>query len=86
MITESNLATATLDIRFSPIKDLYVSALGGYMLSNSEFAEMFTDFKPYCWAAGVELGFNSVAGPLKFNIHYSSTTAWGLYASLGFDF
>lgn len=86
MITESNLATATLDIRFSPIKDLYVSALGGYMLSNSEFAEMFTDFKPYCWAAGVELGFNSVAGPVKFNIHYSSTTAWGLYTSLGFDF
>ena len=39
------------------------------------------------WGAGVSYGYNSVAGPLKFQLFWSSVTRRvGFYLSLGYSF
>lgn len=86
IMAEPHLATATLELRATPIKNLHVSALGGYIRSEEKLVDMIKSLKPYLWATGLEVGYNTVVGPVKMNVHWNNNSKWGFYASLGFDF
>ena len=39
------------------------------------------------WGVGAEYAYNTIMGPLKFNVHYSNlTNKVGAYVSFGYDF
>lgn len=86
IMAEPNLATVSLELRGTPAKNLHVSAMAGYIKSEKEIVDIIASFTPYLWAAGVGVGYNTIVGPLKFNIHWNNNSRWGMYASLGFDF
>ena len=87
MISQDMTATLTLEMRTNPFKDVYVSALGGYLKSAEDIKDMtIGDMKPDCWAVGLEAAYDSIIGPIRFNVHWSDYQKWGFYASLGFDF
>lgn len=86
-IADDHIAVLNLDVRVNPIKNLFVSALGGYMKEADKFVDMFTENSPYYWAAGLEVGYKTIAGPIKANMHYSSFLKHlEFFVSLGFDF
>ena len=86
MMADEYLVTATLEFRFSPARKFYVSALAGIVESNDSPARFISEFAPDCWAFGAEAAYDFVAGPVKFNVHWSNRQKWGIYASFGFDF
>lgn len=83
----NNVAVLNLDLRFNPIKNLYISAQGGYMKEVESLAGWKPDIRPSLWGAGLELGYNTVVGPVKFCGRWSSLlNAAQFYMSVGFDF
>ena len=56
------------------------------------YARDFFSFRQFetgedIWGGGVGYAYNSIVGPLKAIVHWSSVTrSLGFYASLGFDF
>lgn len=82
-----HLAAANLDLRINVAKDFYLSLLGGYMRQSSTFATLFSSPSPSFVGAGIELGYNSIIGPLKANLHWSDLNDQiEGYISVGFDF
>jgi NTE family protein len=74
-----------LNFRFKLFKNNYLSCL-------CDLSDDFDDFEAEkdgstIFGTGLEYGYNSIVGPLKMNIHWSSEThRVGAYFSLGFDF
>lgn len=85
-VADEYLLTATLELRYNPIRKFYVSALAGIVESNDKAAKFIPEFSPDCWAFGAEVAYDFVAGPIKLNCHWSRPYKWGIYASFGFDF
>lgn len=84
---QDNLSVVNLDLQFNPVKNLYISAQGGYFKDSETFLEMFEDFVPDCWAVGAQVGYKTILGPVKFQMHFSSLTKkLECYFVLGFDF
>lgn len=77
-----------LDLRFNPIKNVYVSLLGGVGRDADNFKEMTSEgLRPTLWGVGAEVGYNSIFGPLKARINWSNIDQRiDYYISLGFDF
>ena len=42
--------------------------------------------RPTYYGAALELGYDSVVGPVKANVHWSDFIGLGAYVSVGFDF
>jgi len=84
--TDEYLQTATLELRFNPLKKFYISAMAGLFESNDDLANLIVEYDPDCYAFGLEAAYNFVGGPVKCNVHWSKNFGWGLYASVGFDF
>ncbi len=83
------LGVARTDWRFKLLKNNYLTAIANYALTCDEISEFknlgegVTDY----FGCGVQYTYNSIVGPLSFNVHWSSYTHnFGLYLSLGFDF
>lgn len=90
--TYDHLGVINLDVRFKVIKNLYLSALGGYAHMSKDVLEFFT-YKDCVniWAAGIEAGYDTIAGPIKANVHWSNRCGdakrgFEFYLSIGFDF
>lgn len=84
-ILEDHVGIARLDARVRIGKNSYVSLLGnvGYSF------EAFDKLKEGTFLAGVgaSYGYDSIAGPIKAQIHWSNITkSVGVLLSLGFDF
>jgi len=82
-----------LDVRVNIIKNLYCSALGGYAHMSDTMKNFFKfdDFFKDVFAAGLEVSYKTIFGPLKANFHWANRTGdfkndWGFYLSAGFDF
>ena len=87
-----HLGVLNLDLRFKVIKNLYLSALGGYAHMSQSLLDFFT-YKETSniWAAGLEAGYDTIVGPIKANVHWSNRSGdpkrgFEFYMSIGFDF
>lgn len=86
-----HLAVLNLDLRFKAYKELYVSALGGYAHMGVDVQD-FVTFKNTkdLFAAGVQLTYNTIAGPIKIRGSWSNRSNvqkhnFGAYLSIGFN-
>lgn len=83
---EKNLAVLGADLRYKLFKNNYVSALINFGDAADSFKEM-VQTKSMFVGAGLQYSYNSIVGPVKANIHWSSLTGgMGFYVGIGFDF
>ncbi len=83
------LAVTGLDIRFNPLKNQYISIIGGAGVTAVNVNGFFNgaDSTLSFFGLGLEYAIGTPAGPLKANLNWSSVSkAVGLYISMGFDF
>ena len=83
---DEHMAVASLELRVNPFNKLYFSALAGLVESNDTFSEMFSGFTPDFYAFGLQAGYNTPLGPLKFDLHWNQVHKFGVYFSFGYDF
>lgn len=83
------LGVARMDWRFKLLKNNYLTAIANYAVTCDELSD-FDDWGKAVsdhFGCGVQYTYNSIVGPLCFNVHWSSFTQnIGFYFSLGFDF
>ncbi len=80
------LVVAGSDFRFRVARNNYVTAIVNVADSAMEFENM-TDADSFSLGAGLEYAYNSVIGPIRADIHWSSISRKvGCYIGVGFDF
>ncbi|MBO4476538.1 MAG: patatin-like phospholipase family protein [Bacteroidales bacterium] len=88
-VTQSALALGSVDIRFNPLRNHYVSLIAGGGITARTVPGFFRPEQttvPFM-GFGLEYALGTMAGPLKVNVNWSSVTrSPGLYLSFGFDF
>ena len=78
-------AVASALMRFNLSQNMYLSGIASYLASVDGIDAI--DNGVFGFGAGVELAFDSLVGPVKFNVHWSEiTNRVGAYFSLGYDF
>lgn len=81
------VAVYNLDLRLRVLDNFYFSAQGGYMRSGANSTAFFGSAGNDYLGAAFEAAYNTVAGPIKANVSWSSVTqSMGWYLSFGFDF
>ena len=86
-LASDHLLSAQLDFRWNVIKNLFASLKGGMMKESESLREEFTTSTGCYFGAAFEVGYNTIVGPIKANVHWSNlTNRAGVYVSLGFDF
>ena len=84
-------AVANLGLRLRVGQRLYFTATGGYFREGDTPAQFFSTPLPTLWGAGLEVAYNTKAGPIRVlgtwsdRMHDFNQDA-GLYISFGFDF
>ena len=87
LVRDKFAMTLNLDLRVNPVKNWYFSAKGGYLNSSSGPVGMVKALGDGYWGMAAEVGYNSLLGPLKVDIHWSDLTRrTGFYVSAGFEF
>ncbi len=86
LATGDYLVDVVMEARWNPLKNLYFSALAGVLQYDDSIGALVRDLRPDVWAFGLEAAYDTVVGPVKFNLHWSNIHKWGAYISLGFDF
>jgi len=85
-LADKILASATLEVRVNPFKKLFVSAKGSAFMEASELTDCINEHRGY-WGTTMEIGYDTLIGPIKANVHYSNfTKRVEGYFSLGFNF
>lgn len=85
------VGVAQLGFRVEPVKNLFLTATGGYFRESATPSDIITTILPTLWGVGFEIGYRTPIGPLKVlgtwsdRFHAFEKDA-GLYISLGFDF
>lgn len=87
-----HVAVLNLDLRVNVMKNLYVSALGGYAHMSDTMGHFFTwkDRKRELFGAAVQVGYNTIVGPVTARMHWCNRTGQlkeniGFIISMGFD-
>ena len=81
----NNMVVLRMDLRYRLAKNNYLTGMFNYARDFASFRQFETGED--IWGGGVGYSYNSIVGPLKAIVHYSSLTKKvGFYASLGFDF
>ena len=86
LATGDYLLDTVIETRWSPLGNLYLSFLAGAMQYDNGIRALFKDLRPDVWALGLGAAYDTIVGPIKFNVHWSNIHKWGAYVSLGFDF
>ncbi len=84
--TGDYLVDATLGLRIQAVDKLYVTALAGALVYDDRIGALLTHPLPDIWAVGAEAAYDTFAGPVRFNVHWSNPLGWGAHLSFGFDF
>lgn len=80
-------AVLNMSLRYSPVKNLFLSAKGGYFRDATTLPDLLSSLDPTFMSAALEIGYNTIIGPLRGELFWSShTNSPGYYISLGFDF
>jgi NTE family protein len=80
------VANAVAELRFNPFRNLYVSTLGGVIITDDKLIEMVKHPLPDVYAFGAEAAYDTIVGPVRLSVHWSNAFHWGAHVSLGFDF
>lgn len=81
------LASLSADFRFKVFNNFFISAQAGFFKSADTFKKEFTEFNIDAVGAALEVGYNSIVGPIRFNVHWSDLTkSFGTYFTFGYDF
>ena len=84
---DDHMAVINLDLRVNPTKNLYFSALAGVIHESPTFTAELTHFDDLIYGCGLQVGYNTIFGPLKGNVCWSTIThKMEYYISAGFDF
>ncbi|MCF0173819.1 MAG: patatin-like phospholipase family protein [Bacteroidales bacterium] len=88
VIPQDNMLSAgSLSLRYEPVKDVYVSAVGNIARTAHSFDTFFQNSQPFIWGAGIEAAYDSIIGPCVFNVHYNSfDKRVGVYFGVGYEF
>lgn len=79
------LTMARVDLRFKIMKNHYVSGIVNYARDCDRIVDYLVGLGHF--GAGLEYAYNTIFGPLKANIHWSSLTHRpGFYVSAGYNF
>lgn len=85
--TGDQLASANVSFRVRASNNLYMTlkTAGFYSV---EFLEDVLDFKnsDYDYAFGFEMGYDSIIGPIRADIHWDQSVGFGGFISIGYDF
>ena len=83
------LGVARADFRFRLSRNNYLTGIYNYAVTANDF-DAFLDWESKvfdCHGFGLQYTYNSIVGPICFNVHWSDYThRVGAYFSLGFDF
>ena len=78
------------DFRFMLAKNHYLSGVVGYVRASDSFRKYFSSENRGNFGAGIEYAYNSFAGPISFNVHWSDLipgrNKFGVYVNIGFMF
>ena len=80
------VVNATAGMRFTLVPNLHLSALAGLLFYDNSVSGLVSSLVPETFALGVEAAYSTIAGPVRFNFHWSNLQGWGAYFSVGFDF
>ncbi|MBQ0096239.1 MAG: patatin-like phospholipase family protein [Bacteroidales bacterium] len=86
-----HLAVLNLDLRVNVAKNLYVSAMGGYIHMSPTFKGLFTYNGHYdIFGSAMQVCYNTILGPLKARFQWADRSHvfkkdWGFYLSFGFN-
>ena len=86
MSAGDHLINASIALRCRALDRFYLSALAGAISSEDSILNLLRNPLPEAWALGAEAGYDTFAGPIKFNVHWSDAQGWGAYFSIGYDF
>ena len=86
LVAGDYLINAIVALRCRPIGNLYLSALGGILCHDDSLLALAKNPLPDTWALGLEAAYDTIAGPIKLNLHWSNSQQWGAYLSFGLDF
>lgn len=79
------LGMGRLDLRYRAGSNHYITLTGNASWDFLNFSQIASG--EFIWGAGAGYAYNTIVGPLKFDIHYSSLTGGlGAYVSVGFSF
>lgn len=77
---------ANIDLRFSLAKNFFSTLQFGAIMDNDGFFDRLEELNPRYYGIAMELGYNSVIGPLRARMQWSDFCGWSAYAGFGFDF
>jgi NTE family protein len=81
----SNVVVGRVDLRFKVFKNNYLSTVFNAVDDFDSFKAV--KLSSTIFGTGVEYAYDSIVGPIRLNLHWSSAThRLGAYFSLGFDF
>jgi NTE family protein len=85
MFRRNYVAVLRSDLRYRLATNHYLTLMGNYSRDFNSFRQ-FENGEDN-WGVGMSYAYDSVVGPLKGIVHWSSMThTVGLFVSLGFDF
>ena len=80
---------ARLDVRYNFLKKNYITAMVNYGRASDELQNLFIyDNSDYSFGAGLMYSYDSVIGPISFQVHWLNDTSqpWGAYINIGYLF
>ncbi len=78
---------ASMDFRFHLTRNNWLTFKGGVIKDSDHFNSDLLWTGDTLFGVGAEYAYNTIMGPLKFNVHYSNLTSRvGAYLSFGYDF
>lgn len=92
MVSMDHLSVINLDLRLKAYKNLYVSALGGYVHMSPTLNDFFKRSESKdIFGAALQLSYKTIAGPIKARFTWSNRNSkirnnFGGYISMGFEF
>lgn len=84
-IRRNYIGMGRLDLRYRAGNNHYITLTGNASWDFLDFSQIAGG--ELIWGVGAGYAYNTIVGPLKFNLHYSSLTGGlGAYVSVGFSF
>ena len=80
---------ARLDVRYNFRKKSYLTAMVNYGRASAELPCLFiNDYSDDSFGAGLMYSYNSIIGPVSFQVHWLNDTdqPWGAYINIGYVF
>ena len=85
---KNNTLVLNLDLRANILKNTYLSLQGGYIKEGAHLDPKLEAkaMRPTYYGMALELGYDSLIGPIMANVHWSDFIGLGAYVVVGFDF